>query len=229
MITIPFSSTRPRQNPNFFRPLQFMITDGVTLTTLMKSHWIISHPHVLPILSSLPFLDSQLPLGVLGASHICTPTDLWCFLPVPIDNAQCPQSHLPCACCSWILCRWESGPWCWLPGLTNLYTSKGQIERKKNVFLSEIHCVTWVLHWADPVPGIKTSLSLWLQHLSKGLKPSPHCQAGEQMFSARLRPWLYNFGDCQRLSQKSKSKVGSPNHPVWSGFPHFLALKISLH
>lgn len=89
----------------------------------------------------------------------------WSHRQCPVLTKPLEGSHGPCACCPWIW-RWECGPWCWLPGLTKLQTSKGQIERKKFVFLSEPPCVPLALTWSHAC--FKTSLSLCLQHLSVG-------------------------------------------------------------
>lgn len=98
-ITVSFSSTRPRCNPHFFRPLQFTITDGATLTIVMKYHWVMPPPHLMslpscapphthPIFSPLLFLDSQLPLRVFGGHLTNAPLMFyaWSHRPCPVPT-----------------------------------------------------------------------------------------------------------------------------------------------
>lgn len=96
-ITISFSSTRPRYNPDLFRPQQFIITDEVTLTIIMKSHRIMTHSHIKP--PSFLFCHSWIPSCFFGSWRLltCTDQETDVFSPGPIGNAQCPQSYLRAA------------------------------------------------------------------------------------------------------------------------------------
>lgn len=168
-ITVPFSSTRPRCNPHFFRPLQAIITDGVTLTIIMKYHCVMTLPHLMfppppLILSPLLFLDSQLPLRVLGGHLTKAPLMFYAW-----SHRQCPMPTKPL--------EGSPRPVPAAPGFVgeNVVFGVGSQgsnrkwrpnRKNKFVFLSEPPCVTLALTRSHAMLVLKTSLSLCLQHLS---------------------------------------------------------------